>query len=67
MNELLIVLTKMCKNHDWYYEFADDHGVWKRGSAERWAIHAKLKECEDAGLGEEATKIFKEHQPNMPW
>ena len=22
-------------NHDWYYDYSDDHSVWKRGSANR--------------------------------
>lgn len=25
----------LCEAHDWYYNFTDDHGVWKRGEAER--------------------------------
>jgi hypothetical protein len=23
----------MLKNHDWYYDFSDDHEVWKAGNA----------------------------------
>jgi hypothetical protein len=24
-----------CEAHDWYYNFSDDHGVWRRGEDER--------------------------------
>ncbi len=23
---------KLLKGHDWYYQYSDDHSVWKRGS-----------------------------------
>lgn len=26
--------------HDWYYDYSDDHGVWKRGSSERSRLRA---------------------------
>jgi len=26
--------------HDWYYEFSDDHSVWRRGHRERTKINA---------------------------
>jgi len=26
---------KLLSAHDWFYDFSDDHSVWKRGTAER--------------------------------
>ena len=23
---------KLLKGHDWYYQYSDDHGVWRKGS-----------------------------------
>jgi hypothetical protein len=27
----LEMFEQMCKEHDWYYDYSDDHNVWKRG------------------------------------
>jgi len=27
----LEMFEQMCKAHDWYYDYSDDHTVWKRG------------------------------------
>lgn len=67
MNKLLVELTEMCKHHDWYYEFSDDHSVWRRGGGQRAEIRNKLKECEEAGLGEEANNIYNEYRPEIKW
>ncbi len=34
---------KLLKGHDWYYQYSDDHSVWKRGSeaAQRLTTLAK--------------------------
>ena len=29
------------QRHDWYYEYSDDHSVWKRGSDERTRLTQK--------------------------
>jgi hypothetical protein len=39
--------TNLLKNHDWYYHFSDDHGVWSRGEREVARINAILKESTD--------------------
>lgn len=38
---------KALKQHDWYYNYSDDHRVWKRGQTAQgrlWTAHAEL-EC----------------------
>jgi hypothetical protein len=36
-------LIEMLRNHDWYFEYSDDHKVWKRGVAQRAAINAEAE------------------------
>ena len=50
MNEPLVILKKMLQDHDWSYEFSDDHRVWQRGTAERDAINQEQKRLIDSGL-----------------
>lgn len=32
------------KRHDWFYEYSDDHSVWRRGSDERSKLYAACSE-----------------------
>ena len=50
MNETLVILEKLLKEHDWSYEFSDDHRVWKRGTAERDAINQEQQRLISNGL-----------------
>jgi len=34
MNCSIVEYFEMLKNHDWYYDFADDHSVWEAGKLE---------------------------------
>ena len=38
MNPELITLDRLLCWHDWYYNYSDDHSVWKRGQREHDAI-----------------------------
>ena len=38
----LEMFEKMCKEHDWYYEYSDDHNVWTRGRAASDRINRKF-------------------------
>ena len=38
MNEHLLKLERLLQFHDWYYDYSDDHSVWKRGQREHDAI-----------------------------
>ena len=35
---------KSLKNHDWYYNYSDDHGVWSKGSREYARLQAIAQE-----------------------
>ena len=38
MNPELVTLDRLLCWHDWYYNYSDDHSVWKRGQREHDAI-----------------------------
>ena len=40
---------KLLKSHDWYYDYSDDHSVWKRGVASRDKINAIRREIDPSG------------------
>ena len=40
MNCSIVEYYEMLKNHDWYYDFSDDHEVWKAGNANIRLIRA---------------------------
>ena len=54
MNESLSILEKLLKSHDWYFDYSDDHSVWKKGMAERSAINQEQKRLVNDGLATEA-------------
>ena len=35
------MFEEMCKEHDWTYEYSDDHRVWKRGREAEGRLKAK--------------------------
>lgn len=45
---------KILNNHDWTYNYSDDHSVWRRGTAE----YSAIKEIVEAG-GDEYKKLFE--------
>jgi len=48
---------KLLKSHDWYYDYSDDHSVWKRGVAARDRLRALQKDLDPTG------EIWDEHAP----
>lgn len=36
----------MLKNHDWFYEYSDDHRMWVRGKDQRAAILEAKKDLD---------------------
>jgi len=43
MNPELIALDRMLARHDWFYEYSDDHSVWRRGQAQLDAINEEQR------------------------
>jgi len=40
-------LIEKLKNHDWTYEYSDDHNTWRKGQAERREILSMVKTISD--------------------
>jgi len=55
----LSMLIEMLRNHDWYFEYSDDHQVWQNGVMERAAINA---EAERLGRPELVEQAFEEYK-----
>ena len=43
MNPELATLDKMLSFHDWYFDYSDDHSVWRRGQAQLDAINEEQR------------------------
>ena len=65
MNPELIALDQLLSNHDWHFEYSDDHRVWKRGMAERSAIRAEQLRLISEGVAtaEELTVFVDKYGP----
>lgn len=50
------------KSHDWTYEYADDFKKYTRGSSQRKAIYAMIKQAKDQGWGDDADKLYNEYK-----
>ena len=37
----------LCARHDWFYDYSDDHSVWKRGNDMQKIIRAVSEELPD--------------------
>lgn len=51
----------MCKQHDWYYNYSDDHNVWRRGVASDHKLHQAKVWLEKRGLQKEVKKIYDKY------
>ena len=47
---------KLLQQHDWFYSYSDDHGVWKRGEAQSQTIERVIATTTDI----EIKKIYNE-------
>ena len=52
-------LIEMLRNHDWYFEYSDDHQVWQNGVMERAAINAEAARLGRPELVEQAFEEYK--------
>ena len=61
---MIETLEALLKTHDWYYEYADDYRVWKRGLDERKNISRLMSELLESGQGEECVALYNNISPN---
>ncbi|HEX2753296.1 MAG TPA: hypothetical protein VHP34_09415 [Alphaproteobacteria bacterium] len=50
---------KLLRAHDWYYDYSDDHSVWKRGVAARDTLNGIRRAIDPEGT------IWNELAPDM--
>jgi hypothetical protein len=62
----LEMFEQMCKDHDWYYEYSDDHNVWTKGRVAYARLQSKyqwmLTKCPEAAnvIWESTNPFLKE-------
>ena len=62
-------LKKMLINHDWFYEYSDDHSVWRRGNEkerELMSIAQKDKRAEVLFEGYRSYMFKGAEKPDAP-
>jgi rhamnogalacturonyl hydrolase YesR len=55
-------LHAMLREHDWYFEFSDDHAVWTRGMADRAALARALSVLPE----DEYVELIMQYGPKDP-
>lgn len=55
----LEIYRQQLAGHDWFYDYSDDFGVWKRGSEKRAALAALRKRLDPEGT------IWNEYAPEQ--
>jgi hypothetical protein len=53
-------LEELLKSHDWYFEYSDDHKVWRRGKNQLNAIRRKVKDVGSKGL-----EMYNKYKPKL--
>ena len=59
-----MALETELKHHDWTYEYSDDHGVWRSGSAHQDKIKKIVGDC--YAEGEDPADLFYKYWPGPP-
>jgi len=54
-------LIESIKIHDFYYDYSDDHSVWKRGKATESSLKLSMNACEYMLGRKEMVKIYNKH------
>lgn len=59
----LTTLETLLKQHDWYYQYSDDHRVWQRGQAHAEEIRRQRDICCGAGFDHIAEELYNKYCP----
>lgn len=62
-DQRLAELALQLKQHDWYYEYSDDHGVWQRGDNKANWIRSEIKYLNSLGLEEQVQALWEQYCP----
>jgi len=59
----LLTLKTLLEQHDWTYNYSDDHRAWVKGNKEADEIRRQMDICCGLGLSEEATELHNQFNP----
>ena len=59
----LVTLEQLLVNHDWTYNYSDDHRYWIKGVAQANDIQVQLDVCRVAGHGAQARQLYNQYNP----
>jgi hypothetical protein len=57
-------LEESLSRHDWYYNYSDDGGTWRRGQAHADKISGLMKKYTALVGQEEADELYNKYAPN---
>lgn len=58
------MFENLCKNHDWYYAYSDDHRVWKAGCAAEDRIKRRYQSLiSNSEIAESIKAIYENYRP----
>lgn len=66
-NDLVKLLDKKMKQHDWYYGFSDDSRVHRNGKMERQEIVSIMQKLHDLGAEKESKKLWDKYTSKMQY
>lgn len=53
----------LLRDHDWYYDYSDDHRVWQRGKAKGLMIMSARQELIEQGFDKQAEELYNKYCP----
>jgi len=59
----LTTLESLLKTHDWFYQYSDDHRVWKKGRDQEDEIRRQKDICCGLGLDSVANELYNKYRP----
>lgn len=62
-DQRLAELAKQLQYHDWYYDYSDDHRVWRAGEAKISEIRSEMKYLKSLGLEEQVQALWEQYCP----
>ena len=62
-DQRLAELAQKLQYHDWYYNYSDDHSVWRRGEERSAQIQSEMKYLNSLGLEEQTKALWEQYCP----
>lgn len=54
---------KALQYHDWYYEYSDDHSVWRRGLDRQRQLEEERRRLTAEGHGDKVEELWQRYSP----